>query len=308
MSFSGFVAVVALAILEGVLVALPRAGALEHLGRLRSPAWAAFLPGLIVVGTFGVLAVPSLAVALVVLAGVATPLLAVVAVLGVVRGRRVAPLLAGVALAVAAGFMSGWASKLSESMLTALGCLTLGAALVRLIPRRWIFAGVLAMCAVDVALLASGLGQTASDLVATATAHVHGPVFDQAEIGPISTDYPDLLLAAVLGGAVAGQAEQSRAAVLVAVLAAAYGMLLPFANDALPATVPVAVTFLLLGIGRRLRRPGAPAGARAPRFRPRALRVGGRSAAPPAALLPASPAWGAVPATRSACSCGSTPP
>jgi hypothetical protein len=308
MTLSGFVAVVALAILEGVLVAAPRAGALEHLGRLRSPAWAVLLPGVIVVGTFGVLAVPSLAVALVVLAGVATPLLAAVAVLGVVRGRRAALLLAGVALAVAAGFMSGWASELSDSMLTALGCLTLGAALVRLIPRRWMFAAVLAMCAVDVVLLVSGVGQSASALFAAATAHVRGPVFDQAELGPISTDYPDLLLAAVLGGAVAGRADQWRVAVLVAALAAVYGLLLPLAHDALPATVPIALTFLLLRLHRWVRRRGAPAGARAPRSRLLAPRAAARSGPPPAAPLPASPAWAAVPATQYACSCGSIHP
>ena len=32
-----------------------------------------------------------------------------------------------------------------------------------------------------------------------ANANVHGPVFDRARIGPVSTDYPDLVLAAVLG-------------------------------------------------------------------------------------------------------------
>jgi len=40
-------AAIALLMLNRVLVALPRAGALASLGRLRSPAWAAILPGAI---------------------------------------------------------------------------------------------------------------------------------------------------------------------------------------------------------------------------------------------------------------------
>ena len=43
MTFSTLIAVVALALLEGALVAAPKAHALEPLGRLRSPARAAVL-------------------------------------------------------------------------------------------------------------------------------------------------------------------------------------------------------------------------------------------------------------------------
>ncbi len=57
-------------------MALPRADALERLGRLRSPAWAAVLPGMIIVGALVLLALPSMAPGLILLASVATPLLA----------------------------------------------------------------------------------------------------------------------------------------------------------------------------------------------------------------------------------------
>jgi len=46
-------------------------------------------------------------------------------------------------------------------------------------------------------------------------------VFHRAQLGPMSLDYPDLVLAAVLGGVVAGRAVQARVATLVAVLATA---------------------------------------------------------------------------------------
>ena len=52
MTASKVTGLLALAMFESVLVALPRAGALASLRRLRSPAWAAVLPGAIVVGTF----------------------------------------------------------------------------------------------------------------------------------------------------------------------------------------------------------------------------------------------------------------
>jgi hypothetical protein len=65
----------------------------------------------------------------------------------------------------------------------------------------------------------------------------------------VTTDYPDLVLAAVLGGIVAGEGHQGRAAVLVTVLVAAYGALLSV-TDTVPATVPLAIAFLILRRGR----------------------------------------------------------
>ena len=249
MTFSKLIAVVALALLEGALVALPKAHALERLGRLRSPAWAAVLPGMIIVGTFGLLALPSMAPGLILLASVATPLLAALAVVLVARGQRAAVLPVALAVALAAALTSGWLGQLSASTLTALGCLSLGAAIVRLTPTSCVLVGVLAMCAVDATLLALGIGQPAMALIAEATARVRGPVLNGAGIGSVSIDYPDLLLAAMLGGIVAGHAIQRRAAVLVATLAAGYGMLLPVV-DPLPATVPIALAFILLRWGR----------------------------------------------------------
>jgi hypothetical protein len=247
-SFSGVVAVVALAILQGGLVALPRGDALTRLARLQSPVWAVVLPVMILAGTFGVLALPTVAPRLLVVAAVATPLLAMLAVLAVVRGQRPAVIAAATAVAAAA-LSGGWLGEVSASTITALGCLPLGAALVQLTPTRWVPAGALAMCAVDASLLALGIGQPASAEMTGATVHFHGPILDVARIGPISTDYPDLLLAAVLGGVVSGHTVQRRAAVLVSILVAGYGMLLPLVNP-LPATVPIALAFILLRWGR----------------------------------------------------------
>jgi hypothetical protein len=84
LSFSAFVT---LATITGALVALPSPAALGGLARLRSPAWALVGPGSVLVGTFGVLAMPSLATGLAILAAVATPVLAAIAMVGG-RARR----------------------------------------------------------------------------------------------------------------------------------------------------------------------------------------------------------------------------
>jgi hypothetical protein len=68
-------------------------------------------------------------------------------------------------------------------------------------------------------------------------------------------DYPDLVLAAVVGAMIADRAIQQSAALLVAASAAAYGALFAFA-DMLPATVPLALVLVLVACGRAaVRRP-----------------------------------------------------
>jgi hypothetical protein len=234
---------VGLATIEGALVALPSPAALKRLAPLRSPAWALVAPGSLLVGTFGVLALPALATGLAILAVVATPLLAAIAVASVVHGRRRALLLLPLVLGVVALACTGLAREFAATLLTSLGCLTLGAALVRLTPTRALHLGLVAMALVDFALLALGVGQPAADLLGDAL-NGSQPVFHYAELGPATIDYPDLVLAAILGGVVSGRANQHKAAVIVAVLSSAYSFLLVIA-DVVPATVPLV---LALGV------------------------------------------------------------
>jgi hypothetical protein len=218
LSPAGIVAYCTLAALQGVLVALPRPADSAVWNRLRSPGWALVLPGSLLVGTFGVLAVPRFATALAVLAAITTPVLAALAVTKFARGSRVAWLVALPALGVGIVGHWSWPAALAASILTALGCLTLGAALVRLTPLRWLAAGIAAMCVLDVLLLATGVGQPAPALLDNALSNSRLPDFHQAQLGPITKDYPDLVLTAVLGSMLAGRAALQRtAAVLVAV-------------------------------------------------------------------------------------------
>jgi hypothetical protein len=251
------VAYCSLAALQGVLVVLPRPVGSAALARLRSPCWAVVLPGALLVGTLGVLAVPDGATGLAVLAAIAMPLLVGVAVIGLVRGRRAVWLAALAVLSVGAATLHSWPSQLASTALTALGCLTVGFALVRLTPLPWLAGGIAAMCIVDVALLATGVGQPAALELKTALADSALPEYHRAELGSISKDYPDLVLAATLGAALAGNARQLIAAVLVAVLCTANGVLFLVAAI-VPATVPVglaaAVVVLLERRTRRTRR------------------------------------------------------
>jgi hypothetical protein len=250
----GVGAAVAPALLQGALVALPRGNALGSLRRLRSPAWAATLPGCILVGTFAPLGVPSSALGMILLGALATPPLAIVAVLAVVRGPRVAVVVLALAAALLAAFAGGPGGQLSRTVLTALGALAVGAALARIIPSGWVLAGFTCMCALDVGLLAAGIGQPAGAVIARAAAHAPGSLFDHAQFGRVVLDYPDLVLPAILGGFVAGQPAQRCAAALVTVLAAVCLLLAP-RHTAWPATVPVAMTLIVLralGLPRRV--------------------------------------------------------
>ncbi len=244
-------------ILEGALVLLPRARPFPRLARMRAPVWAALLPASIIVGTFGLLVFPGLAPTTVLAAAITTPLLALLAVMAVVRARQLVLPFAAAAAALAI-WSGGVAGHIGLGVVTALACLAVGAALQRLIPGRWLLFGVIAMSVVDATLLFSGPGYHETALLAAATTNFHGPRFTGARIGGTTIGYPDLFLAALLGTSLAGDRAQLWGAGLLTALAIAYdSMLTP--GLLLPATVPIAITLLIVVLVRRRRR--APAGA-----------------------------------------------
>lgn len=237
------------AALEGAIVALPRPATLGCLRRLRSPIWAAVLPGSIAVGTFGLLAAPSSAFAVVLAAAVTTPLLAALAIAFVTRAR-VAVLLVAVAAGLASVVAAGPVGHIGSSVVTGLACLGVGAVLAALIPARWLLVGVVAMAIVDATLLAAGFGYHQTALLAAATSEFHGPRFTGARVGATTIGYPDLFLAALVGSCLAGGRGQSRAAVLVTALAIACDSMLA-RGVMLPATVPIAVALAIVTWSRR---------------------------------------------------------
>jgi hypothetical protein len=268
MTATSVAACAALAMIEGALVALPRPAALERLARLRSPVWALAAPGSLLFGTFAVLALPPVATGLAILAALVTPALAVIAVLSVVHGGRGVLLSGPLALGVLATAGTGLAADLAASLLTALGCLTVGAAVVRLTPARWLLLGIVSMAMVDLLLLAVGVGQPAGDRLSEALSGTQ-PTFHHVQLGPVMIDYPDLVLAAVLGGIVSGRGTQRRVALLVGIFAFVYAGLLAFVH-VIPATVPLVIALVIaeFAVGYRVtgRRNRAASGTVVPCF------------------------------------------
>jgi hypothetical protein len=268
-SFQNALTGIPAALLEAGLIFVPQARPLGRLSALRSPLWAGLLPASIVLGTFGLIAAPRTAPATLMIAAVTTPLLALAAIIVVVRARLLVLPLAALAggLSILAG---GFAGQLGAAVITALACLTIGAALQRLIPGRWLLAGVLAMSVADVVLLALGFGYHQTVLLAAAARTFHGPSFTGARVGGTTIGYPDLFLAALLGTYLAAEGVQRLGATVLVGLVVAYDSLLS-PGVLLPATVPIALTLVVVLAVRRVAsrrrgtrdgyRPGDPASA-----------------------------------------------
>lgn len=274
MSVAFIASVLAIALLQGALVALPRRDALVGLTSFRSPVWALVLPGLIIVGTFGLVLVPSGAMDLLTAATFATPPLAGLAAIAVVRKH----LASGAFLLIAAAGMCavlchGVIGQVGASLVTACGAMLVGTAIVRLLPGRWLLAAVAVMCLADLVLMNTGVGRLSSHVMDSATLHFHGPSFDTADIGTIITEYPDMLLAAVIGAFVAGRPDQRRTALLVVACVGSYDLLL-LLSASIPATPPLCIA---LGLGE-LRRWSSQPGRR--------LALGGQLRAQLAPLAP----------------------
>jgi hypothetical protein len=278
-----WVSIALLSLAQGAIVALARVPATPALDALRSRRWA-LVPPLSVLGFVLVAALAERAGAkgLTYLALCAVPVLAALALGWLTRGARpwrallVLPLFA---LAWAdAGALPGEAAALA---LSALSCVALGVLLAAVTPPRWLTAGIVAMAAVDAALVIADLLQKPNEALNSAHPAAGLPRLQNALLGSAVMGYGDLFIAGALGALLAlsyGHRLQSRAALLAAVLALCFDLLF-FAVDELPATVPVALTLIVVLAVRR-RRCAARGPARAP----------GASAAPAPLPAPQAPA------------------
>jgi hypothetical protein len=264
-----------LSLVQGASVALPGAGGLVALRRLRGRRWA-LIPPLSVIGFVFVArgAENASAQGLTYLALVAVPLLAALA-LGwfawnahpprPARALLVAPL-----FALAWANRGGLAGEAAALVLSVLSCVSLGVLLAAVTPPRWLAAGIVAMAVADAALVVSDLLQRPNDALNAAHPAAGLPQLQRAVFGSALIGYGDLFVAALLGALLAvtvGRSSQVRAAALAASLAVAFDLLFFFVEE-LPATVPVALTLIIVVLRRRRRRtPGTPtrATARTPR-------------------------------------------
>jgi hypothetical protein len=256
-----------LSLAQGGIVALARVPAASALARLRDRRWAV-IPPLSVLGfvLVGLLAERASAQGLSYLALVAVPLLAAAALGWLSYGARPAR-----ALCVLPLFALAWADagalpgEVAALALSALSCVALGVLLAAVTPPRWLALGIVAMALVDAVLVVAEELQRPNSALNAAHPAAGLPRLQSEALGSAVMGYGDLFIAGALGALLAlaaGRHLQSRAALLAAALALCFDLLFFFVDE-LPATVPVALTLIVV-LAARQRRSAARGLAPAP--------------------------------------------
>jgi hypothetical protein len=241
----------ALSLVQALLVAAPRTASAPLLAALRNRSWALVLPFSIAVVVTAI-AIDSVAARFLAhLALFAVPPLAALALAGIVRGGRPALALAVVPLFAVAwaakGALSGQAAALA---LSGLACISLGWLLACVVPSRWLKLGIYAMAAIDAWLVGSSLLQEPNALL-NAASPGSLPRLQLASFGSAVMGFGDLFIAAVLGALLAAdRRRQLTGAALAAAICLGFDLLF-FAVDTLPATVPIALTLLVVELAER---------------------------------------------------------
>ncbi len=293
------ISIALLSLAQGAIVALPRVPPIvdrpASVERLRGRRWA-LIPPLSVTGFVVVVGAAERASAqgLTYLALVAVPVLAALALGWLTPGAR--PLRA---LLVPALFALAWAlpgELLGDGaalVLSGLSCVALGVLLASVTPPRWLGAGIVAMALADAALVVSEQLQKPNSALNAAHPAAGLPRLQDATFGSAVIGYGDLFVAGALGALLAvalGRSTQVRGAVLAAAFALAFDLLFFFVDE-LPATVPVALTLIVVTAWRRRRSaPSEPARAPAASVARRSAPAPAPSAGPAAASSLPAPA------------------
>ena len=249
LSFAPSIAV--LSLVQAALVAAARPATEPLLERLRSSWWALVPPLSIAVAVAAIALDSASARFLTYLALVAVPPLAALALAKIARGSRPA-----LALLVIPLFALAWACRGSLTgqtaalALSALACVSLGWLLVCVVPARWLKLGIYAMAAIDAYLVGSDLLQ-GPNAVLNAVSPGQLPRLQFASFGDAVMGFGDLFIAATLGALLAKDHRLQLTGAGLAAIACLSFDLLFFAVDALPATVPIALTLAVLEIAER---------------------------------------------------------
>jgi hypothetical protein len=256
--------------LQAAVVAVPRpAPRVALIEQLRNPAWALIPVGSIVAAIFAIRYASSTATGLTYLALVAVPPLAAAALAWAARSpdQRPKARVAGAIAVTAILFALAWAdqnSLLGEgagALLSALSCVTLGVLLRAVTPPTWLKLGIVAMAAADTWLVISDLLQAPNATLIAAHPAAGLPRLQSLLFGSVSMGYGDMFVAALLGALVAeSRSTQRGAALLTLLIAGAFDVLFLVLNE-LPATVPVALTLIVLEAVSVLRRRSRRAAA-----------------------------------------------
>ena len=244
------VSICVLTLVQSVLVTVPAAVEIPLVARFRGRWWA-LIPAASVIGVvFGVRAASGVADGLTYLALVAVPPLAAVALGWAMRASRPwFAIAAAVLFAVAWADRRGLVGEGAALLLDALSCVTLGALLVAVSPRALVKVGIVGMAVVDVWLVVSDLLQAPNAAVNAAAPIAHLPQLQRVVFGSAVMGYGDLFVAALLGGLLAAQPRLAlRGAVIVGLVGLLMDLLFLVVRE-LPATVPIAITLLILEAG-----------------------------------------------------------
>jgi len=236
-----------LVLVQALLVALPAPREIAALGRLRSGWWALIPAGSVVAFVFGVRALGGAAEGLTYLALVAVPPLAALALAWLMRGARASYAAAALLLfALAWADRAGLAGQAAGVILDALSCVALAVLLVAVTPPRLVKLAIIAMAAADAWLVIANLLTAPNNSLNAIAPVAHLPQLQRVQLDAAVMGYGDLFIAALLGALLARAAQLQRRAALLAAVLALLSNLLFFFVDELPATVPIALTLIVI--------------------------------------------------------------
>jgi len=257
-----------LALQAGVVAAPIAAPSVAKLERLRGWGWSLIPIASIVLVIFAIRYVSDTATGLTYLALIAIPPLAAAALGWAMRGAVPLAALGAIPLFVVAWVVrTSLAGEAAAALLSALSCVTLGVLLAIVTPPGWLKVGIVLMACADTWLVVSDLLQAPNATLVAAHPGAGLPQLQSELFGTVSMGYGDLFVAALLGAALASSWRLQRSAALLTFVIAALFDLLFFVLNELPATVPVALTVIVIELWSRwrVRRPAsAPVPSRSP--------------------------------------------
>ena len=241
--------------LQAGVVAAPRAIQRPALlDRLSGRGWSLVPIASIVVVVFAIRYVSDTATGLTYLALIAVPLLAAAALGWAARGSVPIASLGAIPLFLIAWFSrTTLAGEAAAALLSALSCVTLGVLLAAVTPPGWLKLGIVLMAAADTWLVVSDLLQTPNATLIAAHPVAGLPRLQDEIFGTVSMGYGDLFVAGLLGAVFARDWRLQRTAALLTFAIAAVFDLLFLVISELPATVPVALTVIVMEVWSRRR-------------------------------------------------------
>jgi hypothetical protein len=248
-----------LTVAQAGCIALAAAGLPAWAERFRGPAWALLLPLSIVVVVAAIAAIPSTASALTWVALILVPIGGALALGWAMRGAR--PWFAALTLpllAVAWALPDSRLGQLATMALIAGSAITAGRLLAGAAPLPLLKAGVLAMAAVDAALVFSGNLQHPNEILVAAAPGGGLPQLQSASFAGAGMGYGDFFAAGVVGAVLAAEGRSRLSYALVMLAAALCWDQLFLAYDVLPATVPPALALIVAEAWNRGRAPRRP--------------------------------------------------